>query len=296
MTAIAERQGADTPAAHGKGTAPIDPDEPAAYVAAWQVACDQQRKGLLTTAGLSIAEHALRVAQPLVLGIAINGLLSGSFVGLLIVFAQQLGQTLAATGRHMSASRLAANTGQPGFAAAAVGDSYAPGLPSRGGDAASLFAKITPTSLRTVFSILGALALLAWYDPMLAAMCGLMMIPAFLLGVSFTRKLAELDGNQDHGDAAETTATFELASSWERSPRPAWQVRYADAQAVHVGLIRLFTLGALALVLVHAATNRSLPAGDLFAIVCYTLMFMSGLGELPQLLRQWRGQSRPREK
>ncbi|QDU39948.1 hypothetical protein Mal4_43020 [Maioricimonas rarisocia] len=297
MTAIAGRQGVQVPTAHVEETAPIEPDEPSAYIATRQVTSRQYQAGVLTTAGLSVAESAFRVAQPLVLGYAINGLLSGSFVGLLIVLAQQLGQILAGTARRMSSSRLETDPERPECGSEIVTPkSLSSWVLPLSPDGTNRFADAIPTSVQTLFSVLGALAFLAWYDLMLAAMCGLMTVPALLLGVSYVRKLAELDGNHHRRDNPADTAVPPVASRWERSSRPCWRVRYADAQAIHVGLIRLFTLGALALVLVHAATNRSLPAGDLFAIVCYTLMFMSGLSALPQLLRRWRQRPRAQER
>ncbi|MEW4526127.1 hypothetical protein [Maioricimonas sp. JC845] len=274
MTAIAERRRAPTPPVRPDLTARNTPDTPPENVPPRPGSWRETPSGSLTTTGLAVAENGLRVAQPLVIGLAINDLQSGSFVGLLVLLATQLLQTLTGTGRRMAACRLAED------------------LDHRG-PSATFYTDTIPMTIRTLFAIGGSLALLAWYDPALAFMCGLMSLPTILLGSSYARKLTDLERarrREEVTDAAPGTPSPRIGM---HLPRPSWDVRQNDALAIHVGLTQVFMLGALALPLVRAATNPALPTGDLFAIIGSALMLTGGLGGLPRLLRQWHQPGRP---
>src|SRR5947209_4428288 len=56
---------------------------------------------ILFTYGLFNLENLLRLAQPLVLGLAIDGLLSGSYLGVSLFLAQHVAYTAISAGRRM---------------------------------------------------------------------------------------------------------------------------------------------------------------------------------------------------
>ena len=64
------------------------------------------RRRILTTYLLFNVENALRLAQPLVLGLAINGLLQASYGGVLLFVVQHLAHLLVGSFRQMYDTRV----------------------------------------------------------------------------------------------------------------------------------------------------------------------------------------------
>ncbi|MBW3542909.1 MAG: ABC transporter six-transmembrane domain-containing protein [Planctomycetes bacterium] len=251
---------------------------------------------LLATYLLFNLENVLRLLQPLVLGLAIDGLLRQSYTGLAWFVAQHLAHLLISSFRQMYDTR----------AFAAIYSDLATELVVRQRrDAVDLsrvtarsalsrgfvefFERHVPLVIRSAYSIGGALLLLAWYDWVLVAYCLVLLVPAMLLNAAYSRKTLALsrclhdryEGEVDvigQGDPSQVRAHYDEVGRW--------RVRLSDAEAVNFSLMELFVLAALAGSLVHFCTTANPAAGEIFAVFRYVLMFIMGLDAVPKLVAQ----------
>jgi ABC-type multidrug transport system fused ATPase/permease subunit len=251
---------------------------------------------MLATYGLFNLENLLRLAQPLVLGLAIDGLLSGSYLGLLLFIAQHLAHLAISSIRQMYDTR----------AFTSIYSELATGLVveqrrreidiSRVAARSALsrsyvdfFEQSVPMVIRAAYSVLGALLMLAWYDWTLLVFCGALILPALLLNAAYGRRTLQLsrrlhDQFEREVDVIGRGRGEEVRAHYDEVGR--WRVRLSDAEAINFSLMELFVLAALVGSLVHYCTTAAPGAGDIFAVFRYVLMFIMGLDAVPRLVQQ----------
>jgi hypothetical protein len=159
------------------------------------------RGKLLLTYALFCVENLLMLAQPLALGLAINDLLQSSYRGLMIFLGQHLAHLLIGTLRQMYDTRAFA-----GITAKLSSDLV---MNQRGREVpvsqvaarsalsrhyVDFFEHEVPMVFRSLFSVVGALALLAWYDPWLVPLCLALIGPAWMLNSVYGRKTFHYNG------------------------------------------------------------------------------------------------------
>jgi hypothetical protein len=152
------------------------------------------------------------------------------------------------------------------------------------------FEQYVPLVIRSLFSIGGALVMLAVYDPVLVLYCLGLIVPAFWLNVHYSRKTLALSGKLhdefereveviEHGQEPPVREHYQNVASW--------RVRLSDAEAVNFSLMEFFILGVMVLSLIRFCTGEHPPpAGDIFAVFRYVLMFIMGLDTVPRLVQQ----------
>jgi ABC-type multidrug transport system fused ATPase/permease subunit len=249
------------------------------------------------TYALFILENLLRLAQPLVLGWAINDLLASSYRGLMWFIGQHLAHLAIGTFRQMYdtraftaiytdlATRLVAEQRLKGVevsrvaARSAMSRSYV-----------EFFEQYVPLVIRSVFSVGGALVMLAIYDPVLVLYCLGLIVPAVWLNRHYSQKTLALSGqlHDEFEREVEVIETGEQRPVREHYQAVAgWRIKLSDAEAVNFSLMEFFILGVLVLSLVHfCAGENPPPAGDIFAVFRYVLMFIMGMDTVPRLVQQ----------
>jgi hypothetical protein len=252
---------------------------------------------ILLTYALFNLENLLRLAQPLVLGWAINDLLQGSYRGLSWFIGQHSAHLGIGTFRRMYDTR-AFTAIYTDLATRLVSEQRSSGVEVSRVAARSamsrhyveFFEQHVPMVIRATYSIVGALVMLAVYDPMIVLYCLGLTLPAFRLNVHYGRKTLDLSGRL-HDEFEREVQVIE-----QGEPHPVrehyhavagWRIRLSDAEAVNFSLMEFFILGVLVLSLVHFCTGASPPpAGDIFAVFRYLLMFVMGLDTVPRLVQQ----------
>ena len=256
------------------------------------------RGRLLLTYAMSFAENALRVAQPLVLGLAINDLLSASYRGLLVFAVQHLAYMLIGAARQMHDTRVFTSV-HAGVATRLIAEQQSSEVDAQRGAArwaksreyVDFFEQSMPMLTHTTFSIAGALLMLGWYSPTLVPLCLLLILPAALLNAALGRRTSLLSGRLH--DEYESEAAV-IASGDPRKTRrhmealSNWRVKLSDSEAINFALMELFVLGLIATTLVHFCTSGngaagSPAAGDIFAVFRYVLLFVTGVEAVPRL-------------
>ena len=256
------------------------------------------RGRMLGTYALFNLENLLRLAQPLVLGWAINGLLRGSYTGLLLFVAQHLLHLLISSARQMYDTRaftsiytdlatrlvLDQRERQVEVSRLAARSSLSRGY-------VDFFEQYVPRGIRAAYSVVGALLMLGYYDWTLIPFCLALLVPALLLNSAYGRKTLELSGHLH--DEFENEVNV-LARGREGDVRhhydavARWRIRLSDAEAINFSLMELFVLGAMVAALVRfcAGSAGTREAGDIFAVFRYVLMYIMGLDTVPRLVTQ----------
>ena len=248
------------------------------------------------TYALFNVENILRLAQPLVLGLAINGLLKGSYGGLLVFVVQHLAHLGISTLRRMYDTR-AFNAIYTELATDLVTEQRTRSVDvsrvaarsalSRG--YVEFFEEHVPLMIRAGYSVVGALLLLGWYDWMLIPYCAAIILPAVLLNAAYGRRTLALSkrlhdqfelevGVIGRNDSREVRDHYDDVSES--------RVRLSDAEAVNFGLMELFILGLMVAALIHFCAGGTAQAGDIFAVFRYVMMFIMGLDAVPKLVQQ----------
>jgi ABC-type multidrug transport system fused ATPase/permease subunit len=251
---------------------------------------------ILVTYGFFNLENLLRLAQPLVLGLAINGLLRGSYCSLLLFAAQHFAFLLLSAGRRMYDTRAFTRI-YTDLATRLV-------LEQRGRDVevsrvaarsalsreyVSFFERDVPVVFHAVYSLAGSLVMVALYDWLVVPLCLALVLPVCLLNAVYGRRTFALNGllNDELEREVEVInrgRAGEVSGHYGRVAR--WRVKLADWEALNFGLTEVLVLGALAAALVHSCSSLGGDVGAVFAVFQYMLMFVSGLDGVPLLVRQ----------
>lgn len=254
------------------------------------------KRRMLLTYGLFNLENLLRLAQPLVLGLAIDGLLRGSYVGLFIFIGQHLAHLAIGTLRQMYDTR-AFNAIYTELATGLVTDQRgrrvevsrvsARSALSRG--YIEFFERHVPMLIRAGYSIVGALLLLGWYDLVLVPFCLALIVPAVLLNAAYGRKTLALskrlhDQFELEVDVIQRGNAEEVRRHYEDVGTA--RVKISDAEALNFSLMEFFILGLMVAALIHFCGNGGAQAGDIFAVFRYVMMFIMGLDSVPKLVQQ----------
>lgn len=251
---------------------------------------------ILVTYALFAAENLLRLAQPLLLGWAVNDLLASSCRGALLFSAQHAAFVLTGVCRRRYDARVYRRI-YAGLAARLVQEQRGCGVAVTAVAARSalarefvtFFERDVPVMMQAVFSVAGALAFLAACDGLLVACCLGLLLPAYLLNRSYSRKTYQLNQRLNdelerevevitHGGATEVRGHYERVGYWH--------VQLADREACNFGLMEVFVLGLLLAVLARSCAALGSDVGGIVAAWRYALMFVAGLDAAPLLVGQ----------
>ena len=253
------------------------------------------RVKLLLTYFLFNVENLLRLAQPLVIGLAINDLLHDSSFGLLLFVAQHLTHLLISTLRQMYDTRVytaiysdlatklvVEQRGRD------VGVSRVAARSSLSREFVEFFENHVPLLIRSSYSIVGALVMLAFYDRLLVPICLGLLVPAVVLNRIYSRKTFELsrqlhDQLEHEVDVIEPGREPAVRRHYESVA--GWRVKLSDCEALNFGTMELFVLGVLVLALLRTCSTPAVSAGAIFAVFRYVLMLLMGLDSVPKLVQ-----------
>jgi ABC-type multidrug transport system fused ATPase/permease subunit len=257
------------------------------------------RARLLFTYALFAVENLLKLLQPVAIGLAINGLLSGRYTGVYWFVAQHLAHLVISRGRQRYDTRVY-NDVYSGLATQLITGQRAQSVNVSTVAARSALARnyieflelYVPLVIRAAFSIIGALAMLGWYDWRLAPLCILLLVPATVLNMIYSRRTLRLNRRLhdqleqevqiiERHDANEVRRHFDLLGGW--------RVKLSDAEATNFCQMELFVLAVMVGALVMFCTGGTTPPqpGDVFAVFRYVMLFMTGLDSVPRVVGQW---------
>jgi ABC transporter transmembrane region len=248
------------------------------------------------TYALYNVENLLDLARPLVLGVAINGLIRSEYAGVALLVGQHLARLFVGTARQMydtrtfaaiytdTVTRLVCRQRDAGVVVSTVA--------ARSGLARELV-DFLEHDLRFVFAsvygVIGALAMLIVYDQLLVLFCGLTLAPLVILSRRLARRSSGLNAalNDQLEREVQVIEDGRSAPVSDHYRRLAWyQVRLSDLGAWNFLQMEFFVLALIVAALARYCSRPGVEAGDIYAVFSYVMMFVGGLDCVPMLTQQ----------
>jgi len=251
---------------------------------------------LALTYSVTAVENLLEVLYPLMIGIAIDGLLDGEPASLLPFILTWVIHALLSAARqlydartfariyHQLASGVVTAQGKQG-----VTTSH---LAARSGlmrEFVDYLEADIPFIIAILISFVGAFVLLVLFDFVIGAYCLLMLIPSFLLNRMHSRTTRRLnrglnDDLEREITVIETRPSLRIDEHFGRVSR--WYIRLSHADVRAWLLIQPFFIGLIVLALARSVSLNMEP-GDIFAVVAYALRFTDSLDQAPLIVQQY---------
>lgn len=241
-------------------------------------------------------ENVLRMAQPLVLGWAINNLLSGSMTGFWWLIAQHVSHAAIGTVRQAYdtrvfgritadiASDLVERQRQQQVEVSRIA---ARSVLSR--EYVEFFERYMPLVIRSAYSVIGAVLMLGFYDLWLVPLCVGLFLPAAWINARYARKTRRLsrrlhDQMENEVEVLRDGSPDDVRRHFDHLARS--RVRLSDAEAINFGTMELFVMALIAATLLRFSNGDSTLPGDVFAVFRYVMLFVMGLDSVPKVVAQ----------
>ncbi len=256
------------------------------------------RGRLFLTYALFAVEMLATLLRPYFLGSAIDGLLGGSYVGLVQLSVAHLLYLGVGTMRHMYDTRTFT----------AIYTSFVTGLLTRSTDDTNVSRQSAHSMLsrqvvdfleydfnyvvEAIYNVFGSLILLALYNRTVVSICLAVLVPVILLGHRYGRRAIRL--NYEQHDELERQVdviggrdSMAIAEHYRRLRE--WQVRLSDQEAWNFGITELLVLIAIAASLMVSTEmhGTALQIGAVVGIYNYILKFASGLETIPYMIQRF---------
>lgn len=230
-------------------------------------------------------------------GEAVNGLIKGSYNGLLVLAAVHLLYLCVGTFRHMYDTRTYT----------AIYTSLVTKLLSRRfgkTDVSKLSAHSTLSRefvdflehdlvyvLEAFYNLAGSLIILLFYDKTIVLICLLILAPVMAVSYFYGKKMTVL--NRQKNDELEKQVDI-ISSGNKRfiqhhySNLRKWQIKISNREAMNFGFMELMVLVVIiaSLVVSKSMHDSTILAGSLFGIYSYILKFVSGLDTIPYTVQR----------
>jgi hypothetical protein len=251
---------------------------------------------ILATYGLFSLENLLRLAQPLVLGWAVRDLLQSSMLGLALFLGQHILYLAVASGRRLNDTRCFTRI-HADLATGVVLEqrgrdvevSRVAARSSLSREVVDFFERDMVVAIYCLYSVLGALAMLAWADPVLVCYCLAMILPAFLLSRWVGPQSLLLHGRlndevEREVEVIERAQPGEVRGHFDLIRR--WRIALSDRDAFSYAVLETLIFVAMAAALMRTCARPGVDAGTIFAVLGYVLVYTSGIVNVPLLVQQ----------
>ncbi|MCA8989690.1 MAG: hypothetical protein KDA78_18730 [Planctomycetaceae bacterium] len=257
----------------------------------------QSRGPVILAYVLLIVENLLRLAQPFLLGLAVNGLLSNHYWGLWAFlaghglhmgfqFSRQMYDTRVYS--RMYADRVSGLICRQ--REAGIPTSLVAARASLSRQFVTFVEKQIPQMVSALFSCVGAVGMLFYYDYRVVIACVLTAIPVFILNAWYSSRVKHVsralhDRWENEIEIVEQASDAEVSDHYHRMS-DCW-VKMSDLEANTTGLTELFIMGLMAYALLVVCRIPEILAGDIFAVFRYLMMFVVAIDTVPRLVEQY---------
>jgi ABC-type multidrug transport system fused ATPase/permease subunit len=257
----------------------------------------QHRLRLVLTYILFSIEMLGNLLRPLFLGIAVNDLMKSSYRGLILLSVVHFGWLLIGMIRHRLDTRTYSaiyTSLVTKFLARRYNKTDVSKL-SAHSTLAREFVDFLEFDLvyviEAVYSILGSLVLLFFYDTSVVLVCLGMLLPVIGFSWLYGKRMNRL--NKQKNDELEkqvdiiSTGNNHLIKQHYDNLRQ-WQVRISDQEAWNFGIMEIMVMVVigLSLLITNKTTGSAIEAGSLIGIYSYIQRFVSGLDTIPYTVQR----------
>jgi ABC-type multidrug transport system fused ATPase/permease subunit len=244
---------------------------------------------------LVVGENLFDLLWPFAIGLAIDGLIDGSWVGVGVFVALSLAHTAVGFVRQRYQSRTF-NPLYAGIAADLVEQQRGAGVDMASvsgrtelvGEYVEFLDVDIPLSITAGFAVMGSLVMLFIYDPQVGVVAAALAVPVTLLNrrlmahsQGLYRELNDLAENEvdviRRGQRAESRRHFGIVGR-------RW-VRLSDAEAVSWGTVEILSVGLWVFTLTRA-TSGPVDVGVIIAMIAYVAFYTAGFDEVPGVLQR----------
>lgn len=241
-------------------------------------------------------ESVLDLLYPLLIGIAINGLLVGDIYALVPLAAVWLIHILIGAARQLYDTRLfsriftaiAADLAQQ-KGANDVRLSHVSAHLDMAEEVVEFFEFDVPAIATALVALLGAMGLMFFYDAIAGVIVVCLIIPAFIIFTWLARRSFRLNGvlNNQHERQVQTVAsglTSRIGLHFSRVRK--MRVALSNAEAFAWSGMEVITLLATLAVIAQLASVPGASAGSIFAGTAYMLRIIAELDRVPELIQR----------
>lgn len=257
----------------------------------------QHRFRLVITYILFSIEMLGNLLRPLFLGIAVNDLMKNSYRGLILLSAVHFGWLVIGMIRHRLDTRTYSaiyTSLVTKFLARRYNKTDVSKL-SAHSTLAREFVDFLEFDLvyviEAVYSILGSLVLLFFYDTSVVLVCLSMLLPVIGFSWLYGRRMNKLnrqknDELEKQVDIISTGNTHLIKQHYDNLRK--WQVRISDQEAWNFGIMEVMVMVVigLSLLITNKTTGDTIEAGSLIGIYSYIQRFVSGLDTIPYTVQR----------
>lgn len=248
------------------------------------------------TFALLTVENVLGVAEPLVLGIAINRLVEQDWTGLAWLAALELTFIIVGIVRRMYDTRvytrIYAKVGSDLVAREQAKGSPITQVNARADlikEVVDFFEQILPLSLTAGFTLIGSLVMIAFLDFRVFVVATVATVLTGLVFWIASKRIHTLNKalNNQYERQIEVFERMRASSRNRHFRRLAmWQVRLSDLESLNFGLTYLFLIAAMLFGIYDAVTRLDAPIGTVFALMTYLFQFVQSVVALPITYQQ----------
>jgi ABC-type multidrug transport system fused ATPase/permease subunit len=253
------------------------------------------RGRLAVTYALVTVENTLELLYPFAIGLAVDGLLDGSYGGVAVFAVISLTHTGVSFGRQRYDARSFARLNL------AIADDLVERQRRAGVPTTSIAARTNlaaeyvgfleldvPLAITAVFAVFGSLAMLTLYDPWLGLVAATVIIPVAVLNRRLMRRSATI--YRELNDQTELEVAV-IGSAPQPEVRRHFQiinrhwVHLSDAEATSWGLVEVIAAGLAVFALIRS-TDTGAAVGTIFATVAYVWAYIGGFDQIPGVLQR----------
>ncbi len=261
-----------------------------------QTIIQQYKYRLLLTYTLFGIEMLGLLLRPYFLGEAVNGLIKGSYNGLIFLIAAHLLWVVTGTIRHRYDSRTYSDI-YTGLVVKLVSRNKNKHLSqlSAHSTLSREFIDFLEFDLNYIieaaYNIIGSLILLFFYDAQVVMLCLLMLLPVTVISYFYGKRMRRLNKlkNDELEQQVSVLATKNpLRISEHYSQLRKWQIKISDQEAWNFGVMELLVMVIItaSLLIVSSTGAAQTEAGDLIGIYTYILKFVTGLDTVPYMIHR----------
>lgn len=255
------------------------------------------RYQLLVTYILFSLEMLGMLLRPFFLGLAIDGLLKGSYNGLFMLVGCHLSWVVIGIIRHRYDTRTysAIYTSLVTKFLARRHTKRAVSKLSAHSTLAREFVDFLEFDLVYVieagYNIIGSLILLSFYDPQVVGICLTILVPVSIVSYFYGKKMKRLNRLKNDELEKQVDVISEgntLAIRRHYNKLRSWQIRISDQESLNFGFMEIMVMiviGLALLITTKTAGTEILP-GALIGIYNYILKFVEGLDTIPYTVQK----------
>jgi ABC-type multidrug transport system fused ATPase/permease subunit len=254
------------------------------------------QKSLFLTYGLTFLENLFGLLYPLLIGNTIDGLLRKDYESFIPLISLWLVHTLIEVMRNIYdthtftriynhlAIKTILDQSQKGITTSQLATRSAL---SR--NFIDFFEQDVPRVITSLFSLIGSLAMLLFYDQQITFYCLLILLPIVIIQVFVARRSLILNRHLNNSLEQEvevlTNCEPKKVTGHYHSVGQ-YRIKLSNTFAINGGVMELLIIGLFVAILLRATSIVNLKIGDMYAIISYAWNYREALDILPILMQQ----------